>query len=52
MGSKKSGWRPASPAQEKAGFGWFYDKPLPYSLTTEAKTVLDDPETGAEAEAS
>jgi hypothetical protein len=28
--------------------GWFYDKPVPYSLTPEGEAALDDADTEAE----
>jgi hypothetical protein len=41
MGIFGSSKEPAEPPG-----GWFYDKPLPYSLTPQAEAVLDGDEDG------
>ena len=45
MGIWNSG-QPAAADPAPPG-GWFYDKPVPYSLTPEAEAVLGDPEAEA-----
>ncbi len=38
---------PPTPADPAPPGGWFYDKPLPYSLTAKAEAALDEPEAEA-----
>jgi hypothetical protein len=46
MGTRNSG--PKAAANPAPPGGWFYDKPLPYTLTPQAEAVLDDPEAEAD----
>ena len=41
-------WNSSPKTAADPSFTWFYDKPLPYTLTPEAEAALDDPEPEAD----